>query len=342
MTRESTIPTPELPGHTKRVWADVKAGTDRLAGVRRIGIDEVSYKRQPQVPDGGGRPRHEPAAVGSRRTGQGDLDRVLRAARAVAVLPDHPRQRGRDAGFIEVVVAEYCPDAVRVAGPFHVVKWATDALDPVRQASWAGSAAPGPGRTAPPRRRPPRRRAAAAAGTERAKALKGCRFAFVEEPRGPDRKPTRAAGLGRRGPTRRSTAPTCSRKAWEADLPDAARGAAPRQPWTGGSGWARRSRMPALVKLATQHRRAPRGERPSPRSSTTCPTGWVESTNTKFRLITRMAYGFASPQPLIALALLSLGGNQPHPPGPHMTHGYVRRAFRLVCPSLALLAQTPW
>ncbi len=36
--------------------------------------------------------------------------------------------------------------------------------------------------------------------------------------------------------------------------------------------------------------------------------GLVESTNTKVRLITRMAYGFASPEPLIALALLSLGG----------------------------------
>lgn len=28
-----------------RVWADVEAGTDRLAGVRRIGIDEISYRR---------------------------------------------------------------------------------------------------------------------------------------------------------------------------------------------------------------------------------------------------------------------------------------------------------
>ncbi len=28
-----------------RVWADVEARTDRFAGLTRIGIDEISYKR---------------------------------------------------------------------------------------------------------------------------------------------------------------------------------------------------------------------------------------------------------------------------------------------------------
>jgi len=41
----------------------------------------------------------------------------------------------------------------------------------------------------------------------------------------------------------------------------------------------------------------------------------IESTNTKIRLITRMAFGFKSPQALIALALLSLGGHRPTLPG---------------------------
>lgn len=44
-------------------------------------------------------------------------------------------------------------------------------------------------------------------------------------------------------------------------------------------------------------------------------SGLVESTNTEVRLITRMAYGFASPEPLIALAMLSLGGHRPVFPG---------------------------
>ena len=39
--------------------------------------------------------------------------------------------------------------------------------------------------------------------------------------------------------------------------------------------------------------------------------GLIESTNTKIRLITRIAFGFKSPEALIALALLSLGGHRP-------------------------------
>ena len=39
--------------------------------------------------------------------------------------------------------------------------------------------------------------------------------------------------------------------------------------------------------------------------------GLIESTNTKIRLITRIAFGFKSPDALIALALLSLGGHRP-------------------------------
>ena len=38
-------------------------------------------------------------------------------------------------------------------------------------------------------------------------------------------------------------------------------------------------------------------------------------TNTKIRLITRMAFGFKSVEALIALALLTLGGYRPDLPG---------------------------
>ena len=43
--------------------------------------------------------------------------------------------------------------------------------------------------------------------------------------------------------------------------------------------------------------------------------GLVESVNTKIRLITRIAFGFHSPEPLIALAMLHLGGYRPTLPG---------------------------
>ncbi|GAF49535.1 transposase [Rhodococcus wratislaviensis] len=46
--------------------------------------------------------------------------------------------------------------------------------------------------------------------------------------------------------------------------------------------------------------------------------GRIESVNTKIRLITRVAFGFRTPDALIALAMLGLGG---HPPLlPSRTH----------------------
>ena len=39
--------------------------------------------------------------------------------------------------------------------------------------------------------------------------------------------------------------------------------------------------------------------------------GRIESVNTKIRLLTRIAFGFKSPDALIALAMLSLGGHRP-------------------------------
>lgn len=43
--------------------------------------------------------------------------------------------------------------------------------------------------------------------------------------------------------------------------------------------------------------------------------GRIESMNTKIRLMTRVAFGFKSPDALISLATLSLGGHKPILPG---------------------------
>ena len=54
--------------------------------------------------------------------------------------------------------------------------------------------------------------------------------------------------------------------------------------------------------------------------------GLIESTNTKIRLLTRIAFGFRSPEALIALAMLALGGYRPTLPAEPNTHGSVSRA----------------
>lgn len=77
--------------------------------------------------------------------------------------------------------------------------------------------------------------------------------------------------------------------------------------------WARRCRIGALVHFAKRitairdkiHATLEHG----------LSNALVESVNTKIRLITRIAFGFRSPDALIALAMLSLAGHRPALPG---------------------------
>ena len=70
--------------------------------------------------------------------------------------------------------------------------------------------------------------------------------------------------------------------------------------------WAPRSRLEPFVKLAgtvREHR-----ERIEAAFATGASNGLAESTNTRVRLLHRMAFGFHSAAPLVALAMLKLGG----------------------------------
>ena len=78
-------------------------------------------------------------------------------------------------------------------------------------------------------------------------------------------------------------------------------------------GWARRCRIGAFVELQrriVKHRGSILAAIEHGLSN-----GRIESVNTKIRLITRMAFGFKSPDALIALAMLNLGGHRPVLPG---------------------------
>jgi len=73
--------------------------------------------------------------------------------------------------------------------------------------------------------------------------------------------------------------------------------------------WARRGRLPQFVKLArsiTRDRDA---------IINTLSNALIESTNTTIRLIIRRAFGFHAAHAIIALAMLTLGGHPPEPPG---------------------------
>ncbi|MGB8019610.1 MAG: transposase, partial [Candidatus Nanopelagicales bacterium] len=77
--------------------------------------------------------------------------------------------------------------------------------------------------------------------------------------------------------------------------------------------WARRCRIRAFIDLAakiTRHRDSILAAIEHDLSN-----ALIESTNTKLRLLTRMAFGYKKPEALIALAMLTLGGPRPTLPG---------------------------
>jgi transposase len=108
-----------------RVQADIDAQVDRLAGLARIGIDEISYKRGHKyltvVVDHDTGRLVWAAAGRDEATLEGFFD-ALGAGRCEAVT----HVSADAAEWIARVVARRCPQAIRCADPFHVVKWATD------------------------------------------------------------------------------------------------------------------------------------------------------------------------------------------------------------------------
>jgi len=280
----------------ERVSADIDARVDRLAGLRRIGIDEISYKRHHRyltvVVDHDSGKLVWAAAGRDRSTLARFFDELgeVRAAQLTHVSADA-------ADWIADVVAERCPDAIRCADAFHVVAWATEALDEVRRDAWNDA------RTTATGQRPSR-------ASGHARALKHARYALWKNPDNlTDRQRDKLAWIAR-----------CDPRLHRAYLLKeglrlvfALKGQAGKDALDRWISWARRSRIGAFVTLQrriVKHRAPIEAALDSGLSN-----ALIESTNTKIRLITRVAYGFHRPEPLIALAMLALGTHPPTLPG---------------------------
>lgn len=291
-----------------RVWDDVEATHDRLDGLRRIGIDEISYKKGHKylmvVVDHDTR-RLVWAAPGRTSSTVREFFDLLGPERSAQIT--HVSADGAD--FIDTIVARTCPGAIRVADPFHIVKWAGDALDEVRRGAWNDARAlarqePKRGRGRPRADAPPR------PASERAKGYKGARYALWKNPENlTDNQQVKLAWIATTDPKLyRAYLLKEGLRAIFAMGQEGAEEALDR--WIS---WARRCRIPAFVTL--QKRILKHKGKILAAIEHNLSNGLVESTNTKIRLISRMAYGFASPQALIALALLNLGGHRPTLPG---------------------------
>jgi transposase len=295
-------------GIVTRIQGEIDTQVDRLDGLTRIGIDEISYKRSHKyltivVDHDTGRLIW--AGIGRNEATLDTFFELLGEARCAQIT----HVSADAAPWIARAVDAHCPDAVRCADPFHVVAWATDALDELRRATWNEARALArteakrkPGR--PPADAPPR------PGHERAQALKGARYALWKNPE--NLTPNQQAKLA-------WVAKTDPRLHRGYLLKEGLRfvfqvkGQAGKDALDRWLAWAQRCRIPAFVELGRKirrHRAAIDATLDHGLSN-----ALIESTNTKIRVLTRIAYGFKSPEALIALALLSLGGHRPHLPG---------------------------
>jgi len=293
-----------------RVWADCERLRDRWGGLRRLGIDEVSYKRGHRyltvVVD------HDTghllwAAPGRDSATLHQFFDLLGPDRCALIT--HVSADG--APYISTVVKATCPNAVRCADPFHVVGWATEVLDTVRR-NIIGQA-----------RRHARRRAVDQmdAGSpptvpsfppavDPVTGLTGVRWALLKNPEDlTENQQVKLEWIALTDPDlhRAYLLKEGLRLVFKLPLDEATEAL---DNWID---WARTARIPLFAHLArriTAHRSSILAAIEHHMSN-----GRVESVNGKIRLITRIAYGFASPQALIALAMLRLSGHRPTLPG---------------------------
>lgn len=174
---------------------------------------------------------------------------------------------------------------------YHVVSWASDALDEVRREVW--------------------NHARHTLGDKSfADELKGCRYALWKNPENlTGRQKNKLAWVAK------TNAPLYRAYLLKEELRLVIKlkgdeGTALLKHWLC---WAARCRIPAFVELGEKVRRHRRAIEESLRSGTS--NALAESTNTKIRVLTRVAFGFRSPEALIAMAMLSVGGVCPPLPG---------------------------
>ncbi len=196
------------------------------------------------------------------------------------------------ADWIAKTVAARAPNAIRCADPFHIVAWAIEALDIERRRAW-NQASGRRGRTV---------------GNSR--KIARSRYALWKNP----------DDLNGRQRHQLDWIAKTDPRLWRAYLLKeglryvfAVKGEEGKEALDRWLSWARRSQLPSFVVLAnriTRHREPIDANLEHGLSQ-----GLIESTNTKIRLLTRIAFGFHGPQPLIALAMLALGSHPPQLPG---------------------------
>jgi transposase len=272
-----------------RVVAEADRAIDRRSGLRRIGIDEISrrkgYRYLTVVVD------HDRAKLVWATAGHDDQSLSLffewlgprRCAQIRLVSADA-------APWVGFVVKRYCPQARLCLDPFHIVRWATDALDEVRREVWNVARRQGQ--------------------STLAQELKGARYALWKNPENLNAHQRAKLALIAQTNKPLYKAYLLKEQFRQVFKLKGERGKRLLEAWLQ---WARRCRLRPFVTLA----KAITKNRPGIEATLDLglSNALVESVNTRIRLLARQAFGFHSPEPLIALAMLALGGLCPPLPG---------------------------
>jgi transposase len=266
----------------KRVADEERLKVDLLDGLRRIGIDEISHRKGQRYL----------TVVVDHHTGRLVWAAPGRDSKTVLAFFDalgEERCQALElisadmASWISVAIAERAPQAERCVDPFHVVMLATDALDQVRREVWNEARRQG--------------------NMQLARDLKGARFAVWKNPENlTDRQQAKLATIQQTNAKlyRAYLLKEQLRQIYQ--LP----AAAAEQLLDRWLVWARRCRLPSFVKLARTIGEQRDGILAAIRHRLS--NARIEQINTQIRLIARRAFGFHSPAPLIALAMLKLAG----------------------------------
>jgi transposase len=273
----------------ERVSAEQTAQRDLLAGLARIGLDEISHKKGHRYltvvvdHDTGRLVWAHPGR--DRKTVEKFLDLLgnERCEQITLVSCD-------DADWITLPITERCPNAIVCLDPWHIVKAATDALDEVRRETW--------------------NEARRAGNRQLAAQLKGARFALWKN----------AGNLTERQQLKLARIQQINKRLYRAYLicqqlrqvyrAEAEHALVLLEAWLK---WARRSRLPPFVKVA--QRITAQRTRVEAAITNNLSNAAVEQINTQIRLIIRRGFGYHSPWAVIALAMLSLSGLCPPLPG---------------------------
>ena len=295
-------------GICQRVYQDLEAANpSRFDGLVNIGIDETSYKKGHKYMTVV--INHDTASVVWCAKGFGKevlsqfFEHLTEAQRASirCVSAD-------GAKWIASCVEKYCPNAQRCVDPFHVVSWATQALDQVRRQAW--SEAHRQAKSLPKGKPGCAAKGTAAPEKARADKLKNVRYALLKNPENlSENQQAQLQFLIKANPMlyRAYLLKENLRLALKAG-PDEISDALTK--WMN---WAQRCRIPVLRELRKKIKRhfsaivaAARFRLSNARS---------EATNNKVKLIIRTAFGFRNVDNLLAMVMLSCSECRPTLPG---------------------------